>query len=74
MAASSASGVSSIVSRELIDGDRDRIEVGVLGILDAELNEYIGYGSLVYLAKEGDVLREVFGLAAFACREGALAL
>jgi hypothetical protein len=38
-AASSASGVSSIVSNELMDGDRDRIDVGVLGILDAELNE-----------------------------------
>lgn len=42
MAASSASGMSSIVSRELIDGDLDLIDVGVLGIEDAELNEYIG--------------------------------
>jgi hypothetical protein len=41
-AASSASGVSSIVSRELMDGDRDRSDVGVLGTLDAELNEYMG--------------------------------
>lgn len=32
-----------MVSRELIDGDRDRREVGVLGMLDAELlKEYIG--------------------------------
>jgi hypothetical protein len=38
-AASSASGVSSIVSNELIDGDLDRVDVGVLGMLDAELNE-----------------------------------
>lgn len=45
-AACSASGVSSIVSKELIDGDRDLNELGVLGILDAELNE-VGYGSLV---------------------------
>jgi len=37
-----------MVSRELIDGDRDRIDVGVLGIEDAELKEYRGYGSLVY--------------------------
>lgn len=76
MAASSASGVSSIVSNELMDGDRERIEVGVLGILEAELKEYVGYGSLVYLfgAKEGDVLRDVEGLIALACSEGALAL
>jgi len=45
VAASSASGASSIVSNELIDGDRDRSDVGVLGMLDAELNEYMGYGS-----------------------------
>jgi hypothetical protein len=37
LAASSASGVSGIVSRELIDGERDLKDVGVLGILDAEL-------------------------------------
>jgi hypothetical protein len=41
-AASSASGVSSMVSSELMDGDRDRKEVGVLGILEAELSEYAG--------------------------------
>jgi hypothetical protein len=45
MAASSASGASSIVSSELMDGDRDRTEVGVLGMLEAELRLYIGYGS-----------------------------
>ena len=39
LAASSASGVSGIVSRELIDGERDGKDVGVLGILDAELKE-----------------------------------
>jgi hypothetical protein len=39
IAASSASGVSGIVSRELIDGDRERSEVGVLGMLDADPNE-----------------------------------
>lgn len=39
IAASSASGVSSIVSSEEIDGDRDRNEVGVDGILEAVLNE-----------------------------------
>jgi hypothetical protein len=39
LAASSASGVSGIVSSELIDGERDRKDVGVLGILDAELKE-----------------------------------
>ena len=39
LAASSASGVSGIVSRELIDGERDRKDVGVLGTLDAELKE-----------------------------------
>jgi hypothetical protein len=52
--------VSSIVSSELIDGDLDRIDVGVLGMLDAELKEYIGYGSLEYFeaAIDGDVLRE----------------
>ena len=38
-AASSASGVSGIVSRELIDGDRDLKEVGVLGMLDADPRE-----------------------------------
>lgn len=37
-AASSASGMSSMVSSELIDGDRDLNEEGVLGILDAKLN------------------------------------
>ena len=36
-AASSASGVSGIVSRELMDGDRERNDVGVLGMLEAEL-------------------------------------
>ena len=41
-AASSASGVSSMVSSELMDGDRDRKDVGVLGILEAELSEYAG--------------------------------
>lgn len=45
IAASSASGASSIVSSELIDGDRDLSDVGVLGMLEAELKEYIGYGS-----------------------------
>ena len=45
IAASSASGASSMVSSELIDGDRDRSDVGVLGTLEAELIEYIGYGS-----------------------------
>ena len=78
MAASSASGMSSIVSRELIDGDRDRIDVGVLGIDDAELKEYMGYGSLVYLctapAGSGDVLPETLGLIARECNDGALAL
>jgi hypothetical protein len=39
IAASSASGVSSIVSREEIDGDRDRIDVGVDGMLEAVLKE-----------------------------------
>ena len=47
-AASSASGLSGIVSRELIEGERDRKEVGVLGMLDAELNEDCGYDSFVY--------------------------
>lgn len=37
IACSSASGESSMVSRELIDGDRERIDVGVLGMLEAEL-------------------------------------
>ncbi len=37
-----------MVSSELIDGERDHMEVGVLGILDAELNEYVGYGSFAY--------------------------
>jgi hypothetical protein len=46
MAASSASGVSSIVSRDEMEGERDRREVGVDGILEAELKEYPGYGSL----------------------------
>ena len=66
MAACSASGISSMVSSELIEGDRDRTEVGVLGILEAEPKEYVGYGSFVYLfgANEGDVLRELLGLAA----------
>jgi hypothetical protein len=31
-----------MVSSELMDGDRDRKEVGVLGILEAELSEYAG--------------------------------
>jgi hypothetical protein len=76
MAASSASGVSSIVSSELMEGDRDRIDVGVLGKLEAELKEYKGYGSFAYLvgANEGDVLRDVLGLVARTCSEGALAL
>lgn len=78
MAASSASGISSIVSSELIDGDRDRIDVGVLGIEDAELKEYMGYGSLVYLCPEpngrGEVLPEILGLIALECKDGALAL
>lgn len=39
IAASSASGVSSMVSREEMDGDRDRNEVGVDGMLEAELKE-----------------------------------
>lgn len=43
-AASSASGVSSIVSSELIDGDRDLNELGVLGMLDTDPKE-LGYGS-----------------------------
>lgn len=38
-AASSASGVSSMVSNELIDGDRDLNELGVLGMLDTDPNE-----------------------------------
>ena len=39
MASLSRSGASSIVSNELIDGDRERAEVGVDGILlnDEEL-------------------------------------
>lgn len=78
MAASSASGISSIVSRELIDGDLDRIDVGVLGIEDAELKEYIGYGSLVYFGAvpngSGEVLPEMLGLIALECNDGALAL
>lgn len=37
IAASSASGESSIVSSELMDGDLDLNELGVLGILLAEL-------------------------------------
>lgn len=47
-AASSASGVSSMVSSELIDGDLDLKELGVLGMLEAEpkLNE-LEYGSLL---------------------------
>lgn len=36
-AASSASGVSGMVSRELIEGERDRKDVGVLGMLEIEL-------------------------------------
>ena len=65
-----------MVSSELIEGDRDRIDVGVLGMLEAEPKEYVGYGSLVYLlgANEGDELRELLGLPARACRDGALAL
>lgn len=39
IAASSASGVSSIVSSDDMEGDRERNEVGVLGILEAELKE-----------------------------------
>ena len=78
LAASSASGVSSIVSRELIEGDLDLKDVGVLGMLDAELNEYIGYGSYVYFcgAKDGkgDVPPDRLGLIALACKDGALAL
>jgi VIT1/CCC1 family predicted Fe2+/Mn2+ transporter len=78
MATSSASGVSSIVSNELIDGERERNEVGVLGTLEAELNEYPGYGSLAYLCAaldgEGEVLPEIFGLTALAPNAGALAL
>ncbi len=31
-----------MVSSELMEGERDRMEVGVLGMLDAELNEYTG--------------------------------
>lgn len=42
LAASSASGISSMVSSELIDGDRDRSDVGVLGMLEVEPNEYVG--------------------------------
>jgi len=38
-AASSASGVSGMVSRELMEGERDRSEVGVLGMLEAALKE-----------------------------------
>lgn len=33
-AASSSSGLSGIVSKELIDGDRERRELGVVGLLD----------------------------------------
>jgi len=76
MAASSASGASSMVSSELMDGDRERSEVGVLGMLEAELREYIGYGSELYFCgpKDGDVLPEMLGLTARTCSEGALAL
>jgi hypothetical protein len=31
-----------MVSSELIDGERERKDVGVLGTLEAELKEYIG--------------------------------
>jgi len=76
MAASSASGVSSIVSKELIEGDRDRNDVGVLGMLDAELKEDAGYRSYAYFggAGDGDVLPDRCGLTALACNDGALAL
>lgn len=47
-------------------------------MLEAELNEYMGYGSLVYLCEEkegeGDVLPSIPGLMDRACNEGALAL
>ena len=74
-AASSASGVSSIVSSEEIEGDRERKEVGVDGILEADEKEYPGYGSFaICAANEGEVLRELLGLRDFAWRAGEPAL
>lgn len=45
-ASSSASGLSSMVSREEILGERERNEVGVEGMLEEEKLEFDGKGSL----------------------------
>ena len=49
-ASSSASGLSSIVSREEILGDLERKEVGVEGMLEEEKLEFDGKGSLYWVA------------------------
>jgi len=55
-----------MVSRELMEGDLDLSDVGVLGILEVELKEYIGYGSLAYFCADsnGEAAPDRLGLAA----------
>ena len=57
-ASTSASGISSIVSRDEILGDRERKDVGVDGMLEEEKLELEGKGSLYCVAFRGglDVL------------------
>ena len=67
MAASSASGESGIVSKEEIDGERERKEVGVLGMDDAVEKDGayggrdIGYASLYLGEAAGEAVERRVG-------------